>query len=85
VVPTGVVTSGMGVITAEISWSLSVSNRRSRLVRIPTSVPAASVMGTPEMWNRAIRSSASATGRSAVKVTGSEIMPDSERFTRSTS
>ena len=63
----------------------SSSKRRSRLVRMPTSRLASSVMGTPEMWKRAIRSSASCTGWWACRVTGSVIIPDSDRFTRSTS
>ena len=54
-------------------------------MRIPTSRPSASVTGTPEMWYRAINSSAAATGASGGNVTGSTIIPDSERLTLSTS
>ena len=43
------------------------------------------VTGTPLMRYFAIRSSASATGASGATVTGSTIMPDSERLTLSTS
>ena len=49
VVPTGAVTSPVAVISALIGWLVSFSKRRSRLVRIPTRIPAASVIGTPEM------------------------------------
>ena len=47
-VPTGAVTRLSFVITFLIGWSKLVSKRRSRLVRMPTSLPF-SVIGTPEM------------------------------------
>ena len=48
VVPTGAVTRLREVMSAETGWSTSFSKRRSRLVRIPTSTPSPSVIGTPE-------------------------------------
>ena len=54
-------------------------------MRIPTSLPSALVIGTPEMWYRRISSSAEATGASGGRVTGSTIIPASERLTLSTS
>ena len=50
VVPTGAVTRSRVVISAETGWRVFDSKRRSRLVRIPTSTPSSSVIGTPEMW-----------------------------------
>ena len=84
VVPTGTVTSRSLVITASIGTLRSEMKRRSRLVRIPTSFPSR-VIGTPETWYRSMTLSASPTGRSGGSVTGSAIMPLSERFTLSTS
>jgi IMP dehydrogenase/GMP reductase len=49
VVPTGVVMRFFFVMRAEIGRSVWVSNRRSRLVRIPTSLPRSSTTGTPEI------------------------------------
>ena len=49
VVPTGAVTRFATVISAETGWRTFDSKRRSRLVRMPTSTPASSVIGTPEM------------------------------------
>jgi hypothetical protein len=49
VVPDGAVTRLVDVISDDTGWSSSRSNRRSRLVRIPTSTPAASVIGMPEI------------------------------------
>ncbi len=51
---------------------------------MPTSLPFL-VTGTPEILNRRITSSASAIGRSGSMVTGSTIIPLSERFTLSIS
>ena len=65
--------------------SSRVSNRRSRLVRIPASFPPASVMGTPEILYFFITSSASKILFPGCMVMGSTIMPLSERFTLSTS
>ena len=43
------VTSGIGVMTSRASREWSGSKRMSRLVTMPTSTPAASTTGTPEM------------------------------------
>ena len=62
VVPTGTVMRFSRVITSAIGRLMLVSNRRSRFVRMPTSRPSllpSSVIGTPEMLNFFIRSSAS--------------------------
>ena len=85
VVPTGAVTRWSLVMKSAIGRSTSVQKRRSRLVRIPLSWPCSSTTGRPEMRKRAIWSSASRTSRSGRMVTGSTIIPDSERFTMSTS
>ena len=60
------------------------SNFRSRLVMIPTNLPSL-VIGTPEMRNFAISSSASCKVCSSDKENGSVMTPFSERFTLSTS
>src|SRR5579864_4193657 len=65
--------------------SKRVSKRRSRLVRIPTSRPSFWVMGTPEILYLRITSSASETFASGDIVTGSTIIPLSDRLTLSTS
>ena len=62
----------------------SSSNFRSRLVMMPTNFPF-SVMGTPEMRNLPIKSSASCRVCSGEREKGSVITPFSERFTLSTS
>ena len=49
VVPTGAVTRFRLVISAETGCEVSVSKRRSRFVRMPTSTPSSSVIGTPEI------------------------------------
>ena len=85
VVPTGVVIRRSFVMRDEMGRSGRVSNRRSRLVRMPTSFPFSSMTGTPEILYRAITSSASAIFCSGRTVTGSTIIPDSDRLTRSTS
>ncbi len=54
-------------------------------MRIPTRTPLPSVIGTPEMWYRSISSSASETSAVGGSVTGSTIIPASERLTLSTS
>jgi hypothetical protein len=51
---------------------------------MPTSL-GPTVTGTPLMRNFAMSPRASATGASGATVTGSTIMPDSDRFTLSTS
>jgi hypothetical protein len=43
------VTSGIDVMIARTGVDCSVTKRMSRLVTMPTSVPEASVTGTPEM------------------------------------
>ena len=83
VVPTGAVTSFSCVMTSETRRSRRSSKRRSRFVRMPTRRPA-SVMGTPEMWKRAMMACASPSVAVGGSVTGSTIIPLSERFTRST-
>ena len=85
VVPWGAVTRFFAVISAEIGSSVRASKRRSRLVRMPTSVPSSRVIGTPEMRYFLISSRASATFCSGRIVMGFTIMPLSERFTLSTS
>jgi hypothetical protein len=47
--PTGAVTSGIFVMTSRTGRVWSVSKRMSRLVTMPTRMPASSVTGTPEM------------------------------------
>ena len=84
VVPTGTVTRFLQVITSRTGSSQRVSNRRSRLVRMPTSLPF-STTGTPEMRYLAIIASASRMGASGWITMGSVIMPLSERLTLSTS
>ena len=71
-------------MTLLMGISNRVSKRRSRLVRIPTSFPFL-VMGTPEILYFRMTSRASETLASGAMVTGSTIMPLSERFTLSTS
>ncbi len=84
VVPTGTVIRFSFVMSSETGRFVRVSKRRSRFVRMPTSfVPT--VTGTPLMRYLAITSRASATRASGATVTGSTIMPDSERLTLSTS
>ena len=60
-VPTGAVWSGAAVMKSAIGRSKSdpSQKRMSRLVRMPTSRPSASVIGTPENLKRFISSSAS--------------------------
>ncbi len=48
VVPGGTVTRLSRVMTLEISWLVSFTKRRSRLVRMPTALPSR-VTGTPEI------------------------------------
>ena len=85
VVPTGAVIRRSLVIASRMGRSSSRSNCRSRLVMMPTSVPVASTMGTPEMRNLAIIATASRRLASGCSVMGCRIIPLSERFTRSTS
>src|SRR5919201_1818236 len=85
VVPTGAVTRLRDVIRALTGCITSGAKRRSRFVRMPTSVPSALVIGTPLMWYVDISSSASETSAAGGSVTGSTIIPASERLTLSTS
>ena len=52
---------------------------------MPTSRSLPSMIGTPEMWKRCMRTVASRTVSSGRSVIGLRIMPLSDRFTRSTS
>ena len=63
-----------------------VSNRTSRLVRMPTSRPlSSSTTGMPEIPCSSLRRSASLTGRSGAMVSGLTTMPASNFLTRRTS
>ena len=84
VVPTGTVTRFREVISADTGCVASSSKRRSRFVRIPTRTPSPSTIGTPDTRYSRMSSSARATGASGASVTGSEIIPASERLTLST-
>ncbi len=84
VVPTATVTRFSFVITEPTSCAWFFSNRRSRLVRIPVSREPR-VTGRPEILYLFMISRACRSVMSGEIVTGSTIMPLSERFTRSTS
>ena len=84
VIPSGAVIRPSEVMHSWIGLEKSVSNFRSRFVMIPTSLPL-SVIGTPEIRNFAIRSSASCNVWFGESENGSVITPFSERFTLSTS
>ena len=84
VVPTGAVMSRSLVIRSATLASMRVSKRRSRLVRMPTSL-GPSVTGMPEILNLCIRSRASWTRAEGPMVTGLRIIPLTERLTMSTS
>ena len=81
--PTGAVIRGIGVMTAETRREWSASNRMSRLVTMPSSVPSVPVTGTPEMRYRPHSASTSATVASGPQVTGLVIIPASDLFTMS--
>ena len=81
--PTGAVIKGIGVMTAETRREWSASNRMSRLVTMPSSVPSVPVTGTPEMRYRPHSASTSATVASGPQVTGLVIIPASDLFTMS--
>ena len=87
VIPTGAVISPSLVIDSLIFLEKSVSNFKSRLVMIPTNVLSVSlfVIGTPDIRNFAIKSSASFIVLSGVSENGSEITPFSDLLTLSTS
>ena len=85
--PSGAVMSGIFVMTSRTSvvdFSNGETNRMSRLVMMPTSLPSPSITGRPETRNWPHSASTSATVASGVVVTGFVIMPDSLRFTLST-
>ena len=85
--PSGAVISGAFVMTSRtsvVAVSNDETNRMSRLVMMPTSLPSPSTTGRPETRNCPHSASTSATVASGVVVTGFEIMPDSERLTLST-
>ncbi|OQA07627.1 MAG: hypothetical protein BWY65_01813 [Firmicutes bacterium ADurb.Bin373] len=84
VVPCGAVTRFSFVITSSTFLVKSRSKRRSRLVRIPTSFPF-TVIGTPDIRYLSINTRASLTRLSGERKIGSDMMPCSERLTRSTS
>ena len=84
VVPRGAVMRRSLVITSETLRFIRVSNRKSRLVRMPTSFWPL-MTGTPEMRYFFIKSRASDIFASGVMVMGSMIMPLSDFFTLSTS
>ena len=84
VIPSLAVISPSEVMDSLIFLLKSVSNFRSRLVIIPTSLRP-SVIGTPDMRNFAINVSASASVCSGESEKGSVITPFSDLFTLSTS
>ena len=83
--PSFAVTRFSEVMHSLIFFVKSSSNIRSRLVMMPTSLPPFSTIGTPEMRNLPISSSASFSVCSGVRKNGSVMTPFSERFTLSTS
>jgi hypothetical protein len=85
VVPTGAVMRFAFVMTSSTRRSRFVSKRRSLFVRMPRSLPFASVTGTPEIRNLIMALCASPMVLSGFSVMGSLIMALSERFTLSTS
>ena len=86
-IPTGAVTSGIEVIasrTRVVPNVLGGTNRRSRLVMIPSSTLSWSTTGRPDTRNFAQSASSSLSVASGPIVSGSLTMPDSDRLTRST-
>ena len=71
-------------MTSATLRALTVSNLMSRLVTMPSSTPSSLVTGRPEMRYRPQIRSTSPTVASGVQVTGSVIMPASDRSTTST-
>ena len=71
-------------MTSAIGKFRSGWKRRSRLVRMPTSLPLF-VIGMPEIEYFSMTASAWPIFASGGRVTGSTIMPDSDRFTMLTS
>ena len=85
--PARPVTSPSVVITSRtlvVCRSKPDTKRMSRFVMMPTSVPASSITGRPEMRYCAQSLSTSSIVASGVVVIGSVIMPDSLRLTWST-
>ena len=85
--PTGPVTSGIGVITSStlvVAHSATGVKRRSRLVMMPSRRLSVSTTGSPETrYSPQIWSSSSSVA-SGPMVTGLEMIPVWVRFTRST-
>ena len=82
--PTGAVTSGMGVMTAETRREWSASNRMSRLVTMPSRVP--SVIGDRHAGDAvpaAQRLHVGDAWRPGRRSPGLVIIPASDRFTMS--
>ena len=84
VTPTGAVISGILVITSRTLAAGSVTNRMSRLVTMPTRMPSGSTTGTPEIRYLPHSPSTWRSVSSGLQVIGLVIIPDSDRFTRST-
>ena len=84
VIPSGAVIRPSEVMLSLIFFVKSVSNFKSRFVIIPTNLPPSQI-GTPEIRNFLMRSSASCKVCSGERKNGSVITPFSERFTLSTS
>ena len=85
--PTGPVTSGMGVMTSPTSvlaHSATGVKRRSRLVMMPMSRSSGSTTGRPETRYSPQSSSSSSRVAFGPMVTGLGMMPVWVRFTRST-
>jgi hypothetical protein len=84
VVPIGAVMRFLVVIKSSMGLSLSVSKRRSRLVKMPTSNPVSSTTGIPPILFSRMSWKASPTRALLCMVIGSMIMPLSALFTRRT-
>ena len=85
--PTGPVMSGIGVITSptsRVAHSATGTNRRSRLVTMPSSRRSASTTGNPETRYSPQTSSSSSRVAFGLIVIGLVIMPVWVRLTRST-
>ena len=82
--PVAVTRSSLVMTSATCRSSLS-RNRKSRRVRIPTSVPSCSTIGTPETLCCSMRSRAAETLADEGNVTGFTMIPFALRFTLFTS
>ena len=85
--PTGAVTSGIGVMTSPtsvVAHSATGVKRRSRLVIIPSSRPPSSTTGRPETRYSPQRSSSSSSVAFGPMTTGLLMRPLCVRLTRST-